>query len=43
MQYFGVEDDSEDVTDGDVGVIDGGTPMSDEESSDDIEIIEGDE
>ena len=40
---FGVEDDSEEVTDGDVGVIDGGTPMSDEESSDDIEIIEGDE
>ena len=40
---FAVEDDSDDVTDGSVGVIDGGTPMSDEESSEDIEIIEGDE
>ena len=37
---FGVEDDSEDVTEVSVGVIDGGTPTSDEESSYDIEIIE---
>ena len=40
---FAVEDDSDDVTDGSVGFIDGGTPMSDEESPEDIEIIEGDE
>ena len=40
---FAEEDDSYDVTDGNVGVIDGGTSMGDEESSDDIETIEGDE
>ena len=40
---FTLEDDSDDVTDGNVGVIDGGTSMGDEESPDDIETIEGDE
>lgn len=40
---FAVEDDSDGGTEGSVGAIDGRTPMSDEESSEDIEIIEGDE